>query len=157
MSSQYATFSLPVLRSPDQEEDLNKFLRSHKVLQVLHQLVQEQNGARWTFLVEYLEGSNAERSGQQISAIDYKDILSEDDFGLYRSLRDLRKLVAERNGLPPYSVFTNKQLAELAKVRPTTTVDLKKIEGIGEGKTERFGQDFLLAIEEYRKCAGPAA
>ena len=50
-----------------------------------------------------------------------------------------------------------KQLAELAKVRPMTTVDLKKIEGIGEGKTERFGQEFLLAIEEYRKCAGPVA
>jgi ATP-dependent DNA helicase RecQ len=49
-------------------------------------------------------------------------------------------------GSAVYAVFTNRELADIARGKPASIVELKKIDGIGEGKYERYGERFLLAI-----------
>ena len=47
-----------------------------------------------------------------------------------------------------YAVCTNEQLAEMAKARAATLADLKKIDGFGDAKAEKYGEAFLAAIRE---------
>ncbi|WP_456391779.1 DNA helicase RecQ [Nitratifractor sp.] len=70
--------------------------------------------------------------------------LPEDvDPELFERLRDLRREIAEENGIPPYVVFSDKTLRELAAQRPQDREEMLSIHGIGEVKYERYGEAFL--------------
>ena len=59
--------------------------------------------------------------------------------------------MAEQAGIPVYAVVTNAQLAQIAEKKPQTIASLAQIEGIGQGKCEKFGEAFLRAIQDYEK------
>ena len=71
------------------------------------------------------------------------------DETLFELLRKLRKDVARRKNLPPYVVFQDPSLEEMATVYPTTKEELAKINGVGMGKITKFGKPFLELIQEY--------
>jgi superfamily II DNA helicase RecQ len=73
-------------------------------------------------------------------------MLSAADFGIFSALRELRKSLAEAEGVPVYAVFTNEQLAKFAQNRPATKVALEKVEGVGVAKVEKYGERVLAAI-----------
>ena len=60
----------------------------------------------------------------------------------------LRKLASER-GLPPYMIFGDRTLQELAAVQPTTLEELREIRGVGAKKLEDLGELFLAAVREH--------
>ena len=73
-------------------EELNGFLRSHRVVAVEKQWCAEGADGYWNFCVEYLDGSVvSDKKNLPKSRIDYKEVLSEEDFSMYVKLRDLRK------------------------------------------------------------------
>lgn len=65
----------------------------------------------------------------------------------YDRLRALRRLIAEEIGKPPYIVFSDTTLRELARIKPANDEELLDIKGIGETKRARFGPAFLTAIQ----------
>jgi ATP-dependent DNA helicase RecQ len=71
------------------------------------------------------------------------------DETLFELLKKLRKDVAKRRNLPPYVIFQDPSLEEMATVYPTTKEELAKINGVGMGKITKFGQPFLDLIQEY--------
>jgi hypothetical protein len=133
---QYAVFYLPPAASTTEQEDLNRFLRGHRIIQTWKEFVTTSGMPGWAILVEYMEDGKAGTAPQ--GKIDYKEILSEIDFAIFCRLRDVRKTLAEQHGLPVYAVFTNEQLAEIARKKPASTNELMKIDGIGQGKIEKF-------------------
>ena len=68
---------------------------------------------------------------------------------LFEILKKLRKDVAKQKGLPPYVIFQDPSLEEMATVYPTTQEELAKINGVGMGKIVKFGKPFLDAIQRY--------
>jgi len=139
MKLQYASFLIPLHADNSEQEIMNRFLRSHRIVQTRKELVSMNGASQWAILIEYLDNQEKTTGGQQIkNKIDYKEILSSDDFLLYSKLRDVRKKLAEENGLPVYAVCTNEQLAEISKRRPKNITEFKKIEGIGQGKIEKY-------------------
>lgn len=70
---------------------------------------------------------------------------------LYEELRILRKRLADQMGVPPYVVFSNNTLQEMATYYPQSSQSLLKITGVGEQKLEQFGEIFLAMISEYAK------
>ncbi len=70
---------------------------------------------------------------------------------LYSLLRDLRAKIAKREELPPYVVFNNKTLEDLARYRPATAAEAICVPGIGVAKIQRFIAPFLKTIAEWRK------
>ena len=68
---------------------------------------------------------------------------------LFEHLRQLRLLVAREKGVPPYIIFSDATLEEMAAERPTTESEMNKISGIGEMKMREFGQLFLDAVHDY--------
>ncbi len=68
------------------------------------------------------------------------------DEELFERLRRLRRLVAERTGVPPYVVFHDTALSEMAALKPRTPDELRSVKGVGERKLERYGPAFLKVI-----------
>lgn len=71
------------------------------------------------------------------------------DENLFELLKILRRDVAKRKNLPPYVVFHDPSLEEMATVYPTTKEELAQINGVGMGKIAKFGKPFLELIQEY--------
>lgn len=76
------------------------------------------------------------------------------DNQLFERLRELRRELALRNDVPPYVVFPDTTLRELASVCPTDRASMLRIKGIGEVKAERYGGQFLKIIQDYVGARG---
>ena len=73
----------------------------------------------------------------------------EADEKLLNLLKGLRKNVADKAGVPPYTVFQENSLKEMAYKYPISLEELKNINGVGEGKAVKYGKQFLISIKEY--------
>jgi ATP-dependent DNA helicase RecQ len=65
---------------------------------------------------------------------------------LFEALRALRRRIADERGVPPYLVFSDASLRDMARLRPRTAEAFLEIKGVGEWKAAEFGQRFLAAI-----------
>lgn len=68
---------------------------------------------------------------------------------LFEVLADLRKTIAVNEKVAPYMVFGDATLLSMANTYPTTQQELLNISGVGQVKYERYGQNFIDAIETY--------
>lgn len=71
------------------------------------------------------------------------------DDKLVKMLKDLRKKVAVKQGVPPFAVFQDPSIDDMALKYPITLDELSKVHGVGEGKARKFGKDFIALIERY--------
>ena len=71
------------------------------------------------------------------------------DQGLFEALRHCRQAIARERGVPPYVVFHDTTLRELARRRPSTQTELLEIHGIGARKADDLGPQFLEVIRDY--------
>ena len=71
------------------------------------------------------------------------------DDALFEILKNLRKKVAKEKNLPPYVIFQDPSLEEMATTYPTTQEEMAQINGVGMGKVVKFGKQFLDAIIRY--------
>ena len=157
MKLQYASFLIPLHSGSAEQDELNRFLRGHRIVQTRKELVPTDGLSQWAILVEYLDSPDKSSGDQQIRGkVDYKDILNAADFSLFSKLREVRKKLAEENGLPVYAVCTNEQLAEIAKRRPKSLSECMKIEGIGQGKADKYVPALLECISAENNENAPA-
>ena len=68
---------------------------------------------------------------------------------LFAQLKELRKKVAKKTNIPPYTVFMDPSLEDMTVQYPTTIEEIGKIYGVGEGKAKKFGKDFADFIKNY--------
>jgi ATP-dependent DNA helicase RecQ len=71
------------------------------------------------------------------------------DEKLYELLKNLRKKIAKEKDLPPYVIFQDPSLEEMATTYPTTKEELTQVNGVGMGKVNKFGPPFLAVIQKY--------
>lgn len=71
------------------------------------------------------------------------------DVKLFEILKNLRKKIAREKDLPPYVIFQDPSLEEMATTYPTTKEELASVNGVGMGKVQKFGKNFLEAIKSY--------
>ncbi len=71
------------------------------------------------------------------------------DENLVKLLKDLRKKVAVKQGVPPFAVFQDPSIDDMALKYPITSEELSKVHGVGEGKARKFGKDFVKLISDY--------
>ncbi len=71
------------------------------------------------------------------------------DIKLFELLKTLRKKVAKDKNLPPYVIFQDPSLEEMATIYPTTKEDMASVNGVGMGKVNKFGKEFLELIQQY--------
>ena len=92
------------------------------------------------FTTEGDEEESIERSSANNKSYDEK---------LFEMLKALRKKVAKEKDLPPYVIFQDPSLEEMATTYPTTKEELASVNGVGMGKVNKFGKEFLDLIQTY--------
>ena len=144
---QIKLFSIPIIGDENDTltNELNSFLRSHRILNVERHLVTTTNSGLWCFCVEYVDGSTISNARQGGKKIDYKEVLTKEEFANFSFLRECRKTLAAELGVPAYAVFVDSELAELSKTEPEsiTKESLVKMDGFGEKRFENYGSKFL--------------
>ncbi len=71
------------------------------------------------------------------------------DDKLVKILKDLRKSVSEKQGVPPFAVFQDPSIQDMAMKYPITLTELSTVHGVGEGKARKFGKEFIQLISKY--------
>lgn len=89
---------------------------------------------------EFCDDDDEEDGGGGSSALDPT---------LYSMLKDLRKKVSKNLQLPPYVIFQDVSIEQMATVYPVTLDDLQNIQGVGAGKARRYGKEFVALIKKY--------
>ena len=78
-----------------------------------------------------------------------EELSADVDEKLFEKLRALRTKVAQRAGVPPYVVFSNATLADMAARQPKSEYELLGVRGVGEAKARRYGAEFVDCIRAY--------
>src|SRR5690606_6122325 len=71
------------------------------------------------------------------------------DDKLFEILKTLRKRIAKERDLPPYVIFQDPSIEEMATTYPTSPEELGSVNGVGMGKVNKFGDEFLEVIQNY--------
>ena len=77
--------------------------------------------------------------------------ISVADPELFAMLKDLRKQMARKLGVPAYVIFQDPSLDQMAMMYPITEQELQNIQGVGVGKAKRYGAEFCKLIQKYCK------
>ena len=117
-----------VLKITKKGEDFLKKPRSFKI--VLNNLFEEANADD--------EEENTEAAGA--TSVDEK---------LFNLLKDLRQKEAKKKSLPPFVIFLETSLQDMATMYPTTILELEKCQGVSKGKALRYGKPFIELIARY--------
>ena len=82
-------------------------------------------------------------------------ISDDDEESLFQKLRELRRTIAQEIGKPPYIVFSDKTLRDMARIKPVTNAQFLAVNGVGQHKLDLYGQRFMQAIASFN--AGSAS
>lgn len=85
-----------------------------------------------------------------------RSALNNYDKDLFARLRFLRKQIADKENIPPYIVFSDASLQEMALYQPLNNAEMLQINGVGAVKLERFGQAFLSVIRDHKNAVSQA-
>ncbi|MBP5510084.1 MAG: HRDC domain-containing protein [Kiritimatiellae bacterium] len=145
--SQFAVFFIPLQDNGAFQGELNAFLRGHRVLQVEKTFT----GNGWSFCVEWLEGSTS-AGFEKTRRIDYRETLEPEVFERFAKLRERRKAIAQEDGVPPYMVMTDAQMAEAVKDAYPTLETLRGLTGFGAGRFEKYGERLCPIMDGTPPC-----
>jgi len=148
MALQYKFFMVPAKGNQDVENEMNQFMNSCRVTHIQREWIANGENSFWSIVVEHESvAGQAKAYGKSYGKrIDYREILSPDDFALFANLRDWRKEKSEKENSKAYVICTDAQLAKIVEKRPSTNAGLLEIDGIGEGRVEKYGEDMLRII-----------
>lgn len=145
---QYKFFNISCFGDAGQEEILNNFLRSNKIISIDKQLINVEGQAYWSFCVRWIQQNSFVKTKEKI---DYSQTLTKDEFIRFEKLKVIRKELSQKLGIPAYAVFTNNELSNVTKLKKLTGENFLSIEGIGSGKMEKVGNQFIEMYNEKSK------
>ena len=90
------------------------------------------------------------RKTKKSASISRSEIPRSGSGGLFEHLRQHRKQLASQLSVPPYIIFPDTVLIDLANIRPKTLGEFGNIKGVGEAKLKKYGLSFLEAISQYK-------
>ena len=145
-------FTIPIFNSEPAESDLNQFCGRHRIVDIDKHY--DAGNSAWVFCVTWLsvEGALTPASKSSIDIkkpkVDYKEILSSEAFEQFCQLRNIRTIVAEREGIAVYNIFTNEQLCAMLEQKITNKAELLKLEGVGQTRAEKYSEPFFQKIKQ---------
>ncbi|RIH88409.1 HRDC domain-containing protein [Calidithermus roseus] len=131
---------------------LNDFLERVQPIQVSSALV-SGSAPVWSVLVFYEGETPKAKEGLEkpLPEASAKPRPTATNDALYQALREWRWQKAKAEGVPPYVIAHDAQLAAIADALPSTPEELTQIKGFGPRKTERYGEEILALVREKTK------
>lgn len=131
------------------DENVREFIKDKEIISVTDYHFVKNDVPYLTFIFRYfphraeMESKADAKNNKREPDDDWKKLLSEADMGLFNLLREWRTQRCKKEGVPPYILFTNQQLAMIVKKRPQSLTELTQIDGIGKGKAQKYGEEVL--------------
>lgn len=148
-------FTIPAFGGSTENSELNQFLASNRIAGIQREFINDGLNSHWSICVTTADADSTITPVKK-SRVDYREVLSEQDFAMFAKLRTLRKEMSEKEGVPPYTLFTNEQLAEMVRRRVATDTALVGIDGIGPGRVSKYGETFLAELKSALTSIRPA-
>jgi superfamily II DNA helicase RecQ len=148
-------FTIPVSDPTAAMDELNAFLAVHRVVTVERQFVADGANSLWSVCVSYVEGEGRPSPEKRQKRVDYREMLPAEEFAVFSKLRQLRKELAEQEGIPVYAVFTNDHLAAMVRQRVMSLAGLNRIDGVGKARLEKYGDAFLHLLKRDIPALSP--
>lgn len=140
---QIKVFTIPLFDFDSLIDELNSFLRSHKIVEIRKELVTYNNSQFWSFCITYLADVKLGKQNASNQKVDYHSILDAASFDRFSTMRKVRAGLAKEEALPAYAIFTDAELAELAKLPTLTLSSMQSVEGVGKKKIEKYAKFFI--------------
>lgn len=150
MAIQYKFFIISVKNQVESEEEFNRFLRAGNIINITKEFVPQGDNSFWYMAVEYHAGAGS-AAPEKRARIDYREILSPEDFALYAKLREWRKETAEKEGTQLFNVFTNEQMAKIAENKIVSKEGLKGISGVGDARVKKYSDAVIKIVQEANR------
>ena len=154
---QYRKFVVPLADEGAMEDELNRFLRGHRILKVEHHFLEDER--QWVFLVSYLDGEQKSTSPplrrSELTRFDPEKELDKEQLARYHRYAEARLDLARKYAVKAFVVFTNRELGELSKMDSLSVEALRKVDGIGEGRINQYGLEFLDMVSADEKSGEP--
>ena len=131
------------------DEEFNNFVKDKELVSVSDYFFQCDDISYLTLIVKYKQSSltpTEKNKGYE----EWRKLLDKTSLPLFNTLRQWGNEKSKKEGVPPYIILNNKQLAEVCKRRPQSKYDLLKVEGVGKAKVEKYGED-ILRLTSYVK------
>lgn len=145
-------FSVNALEPEADQAVIDDFCVRHRLVSVDKRFVERGDLCYWSVCITYLEASSSPTKPSTTAInkrgqVDYREVLSEQEFEVFAKLRNLRKVLAEADGVPMYAVFSNAQLAEMVTRQATSMSTLAEINGVGTAKLDKYGKHFIAVLK----------
>ncbi len=136
-------------------EEVNKFIRSNKVVNVKDEVIQTPDGVYCCFRIQYSEQGGQSFSYKQYESeqkkqqkkINPKEILG-DKYPRFITYREIRKKIFSEKNIPAFEVFNDSELVRIAEVDDLTFDKLKTIADILPSRVENHGEQFCRLVSE---------
>ncbi len=149
---QFKLFTLPVANAEPCEQELNKFLRSHRVLQVERHFCPDRGGY-WSLMVEYMDGDPVAECppAHRNEKRDFREGLSDEEKKRYDQFKVIRRELAKDKAIPAYLIFTNEELAILAQLPALTEETIRSVKGVAPQRMKDNIAYFMTAESNFEK------
>lgn len=148
---QLKVFTIPILDGDERNEEMNKFLRGHRVVTVDKQFCLVGDMACWSFCITYVEGATSAftaKTDEQREKIDYREVLDATTFAVFSRLREIRKSLAVEDAVPAYAIFTDAELAKISKLQPIDDKAIQELKGVGKSRIDKYGRKLCKIYNE---------
>ncbi len=133
------------------DETLQKYISDKEVIESTNHFFVHDKIPYLTVLISYRDVSNEEKR-KRPRYYDYRVDLDEREVEVYNAMREWRTIKARQEGIPPYLILNNRQIAQIVKLEIQTNTELSKINGIGEAKIKRYCTDILKVLNKFLKA-----
>jgi len=132
---------------------LIEFCAKEDVVDVGDNFFFHENRPCWTMLIQYRSGNKSTNKKTQ-KRKDPRAELDSEDKKLYDVLREWRSTKSISDGVPVYLIFDNRQLAEIARLKPETKKALGEIGKVGKSKLDNYSEDLFVILNNYKDNNG---
>jgi len=142
--------NVPLTDDGTVQAELNRLLASSRVLEVEQRFFNNEKGGCWSFCIRYIQNLPPQPEPYASrEKVDYKKVLGEEEFKVFSDLRELRKQIAAQDAVPAYAVFTDEELAGIARLPRLEAGKLISIKGIGDKKVQKYGK---MLVDMYHQA-----
>ena len=120
-----------------------------EVLEISEHFFVHEHEPRWAILTMYRDTAPRRASSGGDEKKDWQADLTSPEKDLFDELRAWRNHKCKADGLPPYIIATNRQLADIARSQPGNASGLLQISGLGQGKVSRWGEELVALVRAH--------
>jgi len=150
---QHQIFSIPVFGATDSNDEMNRFIRSKKVVKIEKYFVQNPAGDYWTFCIQFTDGQSKSENFDKKTKTDWVKELEPEKSKLFVAFRKYRLELSKEHGIPAYSVFDDDELASIAQLNEINEKNIKALKNITPVKAEKFAK---IICEMHQKATDEA-